>query len=171
MKNYVLLIMSFIFLMISSQSVSQNNDSSILKSEKPNFKIEFPSNYNLEESNIDKGLKSDLYRCEFNNDIYMLKYTEHKNPAVSGDNEVYMGASLESFITGIKATLINKSKIKYGKTTGLDAYLSLDNKSMNVFYRVLILKRTQYQIIVITKSKDKTVEINSFFNSFISPAK
>ena len=171
MKNYIISIISVIFLLTSFQSVSQNSNSFKLTNEKPNFVIDFPSNYNLEESHIDKGLKSELYRCEFNSDIFMFKYTEHKNPAVSGDNEVYMEASLESFITGIKGTLIKKSKIKLDKTSGLEAFLSLDNKNMNVFYRVLILKRVQYQIIVITKSQEKTTEINSFFNSFNSTTK
>ena len=101
----------------------------------------------------------------------MFKYKEHTNPADSADNRVYMDASSESFITGIKGTLIKKSDFKYNKTNGLEAYLSLDNKNMNVFYRVLILKRVQYQIIVITKSEEKTAEINSFFNSFNSNTK
>jgi hypothetical protein len=71
----------------------------------------------------------------------MLKYTEHKNPAISSGNPYYMDASLESFITGIKGTLQKRQSFKYGKYSGLEAFLNLDDKNLNVFYRVLIIDR------------------------------
>lgn len=175
MKNVLYLLFSTAFVLFSfaieAQKVQDKSDESdfILQKDDPSFIIKFPGVYKLEESKEEKGLKTELFRSELGNEVYMFKYTEHKNPAVSGDNKVYMDASLESFITGIKATLIKRSDFKYYKTTGLEAYLSLDNKNMNVFYRVLILDRVQYQFIVITKAEEKTAAIKNFFNYFICP--
>ncbi len=142
-------------------------DAFILKMEQPKFSIKFPASYKLEESSKDKGLKTELYRAVSGDNVYMLKYTEHKNPVVSADNEDYMQASIESFVTGIKGTLIKKDTFKYKKTKGTEVFLSLDGKNMNVFYRVLIIDKVQYQLIVITKAKVKTYSIKNFFNSFV----
>ena len=115
--------LSIISLLVLSVSLNAQkvNDKSlqsefILKSEKPNFSITFPAKYKLAETTTEKGLKKELYRAVQGNDVYMIKYTEHKNPAVSANNENYMDASLESFITGINATLIKKETFKYKKT-------------------------------------------------------
>lgn len=165
-------ILSVFFLVIAFFNVySQNsNDKNIsknfiLKSEKPKFKIIFPAAYKLEESRSEKGLKTELYRAVKYEDVFMFKYSEHKNPAVSSENKKYMEASLESFINGIKATLIKKSEFKQKKQKGTEAFLKIQDKNLNVFYRVLIVKNVQYQLIVITKSLQKSTEINSFFNS------
>ncbi len=167
-----LLILSLIIFSQFNLSAQKTNDNSkgtgvVLKMEQPNFSINFPTNFKLEESSKDKGLKTELYRAVSGDDVYMLKYTEHKNPAVSADNDTYMQASIESFVTGIKGTLIKKDTFKYKKTKGTEAFLSLDGKNMNVFYRVLIINKVQYQLIVITKAEAKTSAIKNFFASFV----
>jgi hypothetical protein len=170
-KNIILFLFNLFFILnlgLAQKERDVSNDTSVmLRNEDPAFIIKFPNQYSLKESNEDKGLKSERYESEFKGDIYMLKYSEHKNPAVSGDNRVYMDASLDSFITGIKGTLIQKNEFKYLKTNGLEAFLSIDGKNLYVFYRVLIVDRVQYQIIVITKSKEKTKETDQFFKSLI----
>lgn len=172
MKNHIILLL-FIALITFNDSFAQKerDDSSdtsfILRNEDPSFIIKFPSLFSLKESNEDKGLKSERYESVYNEEIYMLKYSEHKNPAISGDNKVFMDASLDSFVTGIKGSLMTKTEFKYYKTTGLEAYITIDGKNLNVFYRVLIIDRIQYQIIVITKSKEKNKEIDQFFKSLI----
>lgn len=172
---YLLVSLTFVlfFFTTEAQKVRDNSGESVfvLKKDNPSFMIKFPGKYKLEESKEETGLKTELFRYEIGNEVYMFKYTEHKNPAVSSDNKVYMDASLESFVTGIKGTLIKKTDFKYNKTNGLEAYLSLDNKNMNVFYRVLIIKKVQYQLIVITKAEEKNTVINNFFKSFICPVK
>jgi hypothetical protein len=96
----------------------------------------------------------------------MLKFSEHKSPAVSGDNRMFMDASLDSFVTGIRGSLMQKNEFKYMQTNGLEAFISLDEKNRFVYYRVLIIDRVQYQIIVITKTKDKSQDTDQFFKSF-----
>ena len=175
MKHFILSF-SLIFLLfnfsLQGQKTADNpNDTTYtLKLEKPSFMISFPGEYILEESSENNGLKTELYITMVNDEVYTLKYTEHKNPAISSGNPYYMDASLESFVTGIKGTLSDKKSFKYGKYSGLEAFLTLDDKNMNVFYRVLIIDRVQYQLIVITKSSEKTKMIKNFFNTFICPA-
>ncbi|MCD4792605.1 MAG: hypothetical protein K8R54_05180 [Bacteroidales bacterium] len=177
MKNVIYFVVSLILIfnsgIINAQKTHDNSGNSdfVLTKDKPSFTIKFPGKYKLEESKEEKGLKTEMFRSEIGNEVYMLKYTEHSNPAVASANEHYMDASLESFITGIKASLIKKSDFKFNKSKGLEAYLSLDNKNMNVFYRVLIIKKVQYQLIVITKAEEKNTVINNFFKSFICPVK
>lgn len=173
------LLVSILALFIISHShinAQKTNDHStttghVLKQENPNFSITFPVEYTLEESSSDKGLKTEFYRAVSGEDVYMFKYTQHKNPAISADNEVYMLASVESFVTGIRGTLQKKEKINFKKSTGMDAFLTIDDKNLNVFYRVLIINRVQYQLIVITKAEEKTSGIKNFFNSFKSSLK
>ncbi len=153
---------------LSAQKTEDNQKENVfvLKSDKPKFSIEFPAKYKLEESKTDNGLKTEFYRCEKNGNIFMFKYTEHENPAVSPDNKTYTEASLQSFIDGIKAELISKYYYKIKKQKGLEAFLKIPDKNLHVFYRITIVKHVQYQIIVITKSDKKTDDISSFFNSF-----
>ncbi len=172
MKNFLTL--SFVFFLIYSnvniaaQKVKDISSSSafVLKSEKPKFQITFPAKFKNEKNNIKNGLKSAFYRCAKNEDVFMLKFTEHKNPAVSSDNKVYTEASLESFTAGIHAALIKKYTFKEKKLNGLEAFMKIADKNLYVFYRLIIYKQVQYQIIVITKSDTKTDIINNFFNSF-----
>jgi len=172
MKNLtsILFLLYIIFAINLVQAQQSNNNISkktlIVKSDKPKFEITFPADYKLEESKTENSLETRLYRAVKNENVFMLKYTEHKNPAVSSDNQVYMNASLESFKNGIHADLIKKSEFKEKKEKGLEAFLKISDKDLYVFYRVLIIKHVQYQIIVITKVEDKTKEINQFFNSF-----
>ncbi|MCD6556533.1 MAG: hypothetical protein J7K64_05000 [Bacteroidales bacterium] len=172
MKNIfkIILVLFFFFNIFNSeaQKVKDTSDNSayLLKSEKPKFQITFPTNYKLEDSKTEKGLKTMFYRAVKNDDVYMFKFTEHKNPAVSPDNQVYMNASLESFVTGIHAELIKKFEFKEKKEKGLEAFLKIPDTQMNVFYRVLIVKHVQYQLIVITKAEEKTEEIINYFKSF-----
>lgn len=174
MKHLLFLLTTITFVLfsltINAQKVQDKSDF-ILQKDDPSFMIKFPGKFKLEESKEDKGLKTELFRTEIGNEVYMFKYKEHTNPAVSADNRVYMDASLESFITGIKGTLIKKSDFKYNKTNGIEAYLYLDNKNMNIFYRVLVIDKVQYQFIVITKAEEKNAVINKFFNSFNCPVK
>ncbi len=167
-KVFGLLFLLLNVFLMNAQKVSDSSEKSgfLLKSENPEYKIVFPTAYKLEESKTDKGLKTEFYRAVKDDNIYMFKFTEHKNPAVSSDNKVYLEASLESFINGIKADLIKKYEFKEKKQKGLEAFLTIPDKNLNVFYRVVIVKHVQYQIIVITKSKEKTAEISKFFNSF-----
>lgn len=157
--------------LLFSINIFAQNEAYKLKNEDLGFSIEFPAEYILAESNEDNGLKNYLYKSEFESDVFMFKFTEHKNPAVTGENIFFMDASVESFVTGIKGTLLKKFNFKYGKTSGTEAFLSLDNKNLNVFYQVIIIDRIQYQIIAITKHDDKTKTIDTFFNSFICPLK
>ncbi len=172
MKNFLTL--SFVFFLIYSnvniaaqkvKDISPNSDF-VLNSEKPKFQITFPGKFSTDENNTKNGLKSAFYRCVKNEDVFMLKFTEHKNPAVSSDNKVYTDASLESFTAGIHAALIKKYTFKEKKLNGLEAFMKIADKNLYVFYRLIIYKQVQYQIIVITKSDTKTDIINNFFNSF-----
>jgi hypothetical protein len=167
----IVLVILYLFILqtgFGQKERDASNDSLfILKNESPSFLVKFPAAYSLKESSIDNGLKSERYESVFNDDIYMLKYSAHKNAAVTGDNQVFMDASLESFVNGIKGTLIDKSTFKYYKTNGIEAFISIDEKNLYVFYRVLIIDRVQYQIIAITKSKEKTKAIDRFFKSLI----
>ncbi len=176
MKKMVLLIVTLPVLtclpLMAQKTVDNPNDSAyILKHIAPEFTIQFPNSYVLKESKEDKGLKSELYESVYEDDIFMLKYSEHKNPAVSSDNRVFMDASLDSFVTGIRGTLMNKNEFKYLQTNGLEAFISLDEKNRYVYYRVLIIDRVQYQIIVITKTKEKTQDTDQFFKSFNCPTR
>lgn len=172
MKHFNKFLSVFILIIFFSTVYSQkNNDYNAsnnftIKSEKPKFKITFLSEYKLEESKTEKGLKSEFYRAVKGENVFMFKYSEHKNPAVSSDNKIYMNASLESFMNGVGADLIKKYEFKVKKQKGLEAFLKIQDKNLNVFYRVIIVKHVQYQIIVITKTDKKTDEINNFFDSF-----
>ena len=176
MNKLLVSILALIIISYSNINAQKTNDNSkttshLLTQDNPAFSISFPDEYNLEESSNDNGLKTEFYRSVSGDNVYMFKYTQHKNPAVSSDNEVYMLASVESFVNGIEGTLINKEKIKYKKSNGMDAFLTIDDKNLNVFYRVLIINRVQYQLIVITKAEEKTSGIKNFFNSFNSLVK
>ncbi len=160
------LIINNLFINAQKDKNTPLNADYILKSENPKFQISFPGTYKIEDSKTENGLKTMFYRSVKNNDIYMFKYTEHKNPAVSSDNKMYMEASLESFINGIRADLIKKYEFKNKKQKGLEAFLKIPDKNLHVFYRVIIHKHIQFQLIVITKSEIKTPEINRFFTSF-----
>ncbi len=172
MKNFLTL--SFVFFLIygnvniAAQKVKNSSSDShfVLNSEKPKFQITFPGKFNTEENNTKNDLKSGLYRCVKSEDVFMLKFTEHNNPAVSSDNKVYTDAALESFTAGIHAALIKKYAFKEKKLKGLEAFMKIADKNLYVFYRLIIYKQVQYQIIVITKSNTETDEINNFFNSF-----
>ncbi len=166
--SLILLVSILLSFSLSAQktNVSTNNTSFKLKKEKPSFSINFPAEYKMEESSDNEGLKTELYRALLGNEVYMLKYTEHSNPVVSSDNETYMNASLQSFETGIKGTIQNSKKIKYNKIKGAEAFLSLDDKNMYVFYRVFIINKVQFQLIVISNEKEKTKNIKTFFESF-----
>ncbi|MCF6365194.1 MAG: hypothetical protein L3J35_03235 [Bacteroidales bacterium] len=173
------LLISILALVVFSQSniyAQKTNDNSkstgfVLKKNRPSFSIRFPSEYKLEESSENKGLKTEFYKSFLGEDIFMFKFSEHKNPAVSSDNEVYLNASVESFVNGVGGSIVNKDNIKYKKTNAIDAFITIDDKNLNVFYRVLIINHVQYQLIVITKSNDKTSVIQNYFNSFNSPVK
>ncbi len=173
MNKILFLILSAFLLNISISDAQKSKDTFsdnqfLLISKKPYFKINFPAQYKLEDSKTEKGLKTMFYKAVYKNDVYLFKFTEHKNPAVSSDNKAYMNASLQSFIDGINAELIKKYDYKDKKGKGMEAFLTIPDKNLNVFYRVTIIKHVQYQIIVITKSKDKTEEVTNFFNSFTS---
>ncbi len=159
-------IFTFLFFLFNLSNLAGQNAGFILKSDKPKFKISFPADYKLEESRKENGLKTELYKAIKNDNVYMFKYTEHKNPAVSSDNKMYMDASLESFSNGIQADLIKKYEFKQKKQKGLEAFLKISDKNLYVFYRVFIIKHVQYQIIVITKSEEKTPSVTNFFDSF-----
>ena len=163
---FTLTLLSCLPLMAQKMADNPNDTSFILKHSTPEFTIQFPNSYVLKESKVNNGLKSELFESEYMGDLFMLKFSEHKNPAVSGDNRMFMDASLDSFVTGIRGTLINKNDFKYLQNNGLEAYISLVESNRYVFYRVLIIDRVQYQIIVITKAKDKTQETELFFKSF-----
>lgn len=172
MKHFNKFLFVFLlFAIISSVFAQKTEDNSatqgfILKSVKPKFSITFPASYKQEEHTVENGLKTELYRAVKGDNVYMFKFTEHKNPAVSSDNKMYMEASLESFVNGIQADLIKKYDFKEKKQKGLEAFLKIPDKNLYVFYRVLIIKHVQYQIIVITKDMQKSIEINKFFASF-----
>ncbi len=166
--NLILLVSILLSFSLSAQNtnVSTKKTSFKLTKEKPSFSINFPAEYKMEESSDNKGLKTELYTALLGTDVYMLKYTEHSNPVVSSDNETYMNASLQSFETGIKGTIQNSKKIKYNKIKGTEAFLSLDDKNMYVFYRVFIINKVQFQLIVISNEKERNRKIKTFFDSF-----
>jgi hypothetical protein len=171
MKKYFFSVLSF-FLILNFSSVAQKTIDNlcdtcfVLKHQKHGFSVQFPGHYKLKETKEDKGLKSEWFEAIANDEIFMFKYSEHKNPAVSGDNQVYMDASLDSFITGIKGSLIKKSNLKYDKTNCLEALVSINEKNLNAFYRVMIIDHVQYQMIVITKKSEKSEAAEKFFKSF-----
>lgn len=178
MKNFKVLIsiLSIVIFTTFNIHAQKTNDKSgksffLLENNTAKFSIKFPANYKLSESSTENNLKTELYRAIKGKEVYMLKYEEHKNPAISSYNENYMEASLESFITGIGASLIKKEEIKQNKNKGTEAFLSLDGKNLNVFFRVFIINKVQFQLVVITKESKKTDEIKSFFNSFICKEK
>jgi hypothetical protein len=170
MKNSLISVLGIILLVIVSATSSHAQSVYKLESDKPSFSIVFPAEYSKVESSENEGLKNEHYRAEYNQDVYLFKFAEHKSPKVSGENTGYMQASLESFLTAVEGRLIKKNMFTFGESNGLDAFLTLEKKNMNVFYRVLIVDKVQYQIIVITKDEGKSRAVNNFFNSFISPA-
>jgi hypothetical protein len=88
------------------------------------------------------------------------------NPIVSIENEKYVRAALNAFIKGINAVLISDRVIEHNKIKGIEAELSVNNKDMNVFYRLFIVNKVQYELTVLTKLSAKNEEIDKFFNSF-----
>jgi len=173
MKKILSSILSLIILSQLNLSAQKTNDKSVdkkdfmLKHEKPNFSIKFPANYKFEESSKNKGLKNEMYRAVLNGDVFMLKFSEHKNPIVSEYNQEYLQASVDALAKGIKGSIIKTEKIDFFNHKGMEASISLNEKSLNVFSRIFIINKVQYEIIVITKSKLKTSLVNNFFNSFV----
>lgn len=174
--NNILTLLSILSFIIFSQlnlTAQKTNDKSgnkkafVLKHEKPNFSITFPASFKLEESSKTKGLKTELYTTILNDDVYMIKYTEHENPVISEYNQEYLKVSVDEFVRGIKGTLINSGNIEFLNHKGIEAYILLNEKNLNVFSRIFIVNKVQYEIVVIAKTKIKTSSINNFFNSFI----
>ncbi len=175
MKIILFLIAGFQFLTINTfaqnDNVVSNEMSFKLYHEKPTFSIKFPNSYFLKENDEVKSLITKHYESTYNNEVFILKFIEHKNHAVSSDNTIFMNTSLDSFVKGIKGDLIERDEFKYNKIKGVEAFLSIKGKDLNVFYRDIIIDRVQYQIIVITKAKIKSTEADNFFDSFTSTHK
>lgn len=146
---------------------SVNEQAFVLKHEKPNFSIKFPTTYKLQESSKNKGLKNEMYRSVNNGDVFMLRYSEHENPVISEYNQEFLQASVNALARGIKGTIVSTEKIEYKNHKGLEALISLNEKNLNVFSRIFIVNKVQYEIIVISSAKLKTSLVNNFFNSFV----
>lgn len=168
LKTPFLLTFFFLSIGLSAQKLNDklSENSYILDSEKPKFSITFPSKFKLSESKVEKGLKSEMYQSVKDGNIFMLTYSEHKNPAVSSENKMFTEASLNSFMKGTGSELIKKYEFKQKKQKGLEAVLKMKEKNLYIFYRVFIYKHTQFQLTVISNSPEKSEDVNNFFNSF-----
>jgi hypothetical protein len=151
-----------------SNIIAQNRNENLNRPEikNPECLVEFPTAFILEEQKDENGFKTELYKGVKDNVIYIFQYSEHMNPIVSIENEKYVRAALNAFIKGINAVLISDRVIEHNKIKGIEAELSVNNKDMNVFYRLFIVNKVQYELTVLTKLSAKNEEIDKFFNSF-----
>ena len=152
-------------------SAQKSNDVSekdvyILNSDKPKFSITFPGKYKLSDKKVQKGLKTELYQADKNGNIFMFQFSEHKNPVINAENNMYTEAALKSFADGIGAEIIKKYEFNEKKQKGLESFMKIPDKNLYIFYRIIIHKHIEFQLTVITKSQEKTEDINNFFSSF-----
>jgi hypothetical protein len=157
---FVIIIIFFV-----SKTISAQENNFIYKSDQGKCQITFPSEYKI-VSNIEANLPTTKVKADFNDNVYFLKFSIHKTDAVTEDNTIFVNSTAESFVSGIKGTNLEKTEIKTGNHAGIDMTVSMNDKPLFVHYRTFLANRIQYQYFVISKSKEKTEEINNFLNSF-----
>lgn len=164
MKSLKLAVFVLLILFLSIKISAQESDYAY-KSEIGKCQIIFPGNYS-ESSNFDVSIPYTKVKADFNDDVYYFKFSIHKTDAVLEDNAAFLNSTAESFVVGIKGTILEKKDIKLGKYPGKKLLVSMDNKPLFVHYETFVANHIQYQFFVISKSKDKTKEIKTFLNSF-----
>ena len=164
MKNYFL---TLFLAGLSLLSFTYNPTAKGFKftSEEGKFSIVFPSSFQSETITQENNTKTVKISAEAKNQNYMATYTIHQmemnNPGSLAQT------SLDAFVEAAKGTVQNQSEWKIKNNPGIKSIILLDGQDAKIEYRVIIVGKIQYQVIIVSPNKlwdQKAADV--FYKSF-----
>ena len=140
----------------------------IFTSKEADCKITFPAEPEYKKEESEEGI---LYKAtlEFEGQQYIFKaYTFRTNINLKNANqETLAKASMDGFTNGIKATSVYRKTWPYRGNLGLQAEIKAPDYLNTVYYKVIVIGQTRYEIAVLrAKGKLNNGGKNKFMNSF-----
>ena len=140
------------------------------KYESSEFKvsIQFPGDYeeNIKEKtgDDDKITRTLRVTCKYSGNSYTLNVTKH--PITFTDTKSLAQTSLTSFTNALNGELISQETYTQKGNDGLDATIYLSESDRYVHYRVILIDRFQYQLVIIDKKSSLSDDADDFMSSF-----
>ncbi len=134
------------------------------------FKISviFPSEFEeeIKEKTADNGdiTRTLKLKCKKGENTYMLNVTKH--PFNMTDAKGLAETSLEAFARGVKGDIRKQEIFTQKGHEGIDAKLYLSEQNKYVYYRIILVGRLQYQMVIMENNSTLSGNANDFLISF-----
>lgn len=103
-------------------------------------------------------------KCKSGDNTYILNVSKH--PMSLTDPKGLAETSVNSFVKAVNGELKSRELYTQKGNEGLDALIYMPAQSKYVHYRVILLNRLQYQVIVINNSESLSAADRDFLQSF-----
>lgn len=105
--------------------------------------------------------------CTLNTDLYMLSVTKH--PELLTEPLKLAEMSLHSFVKALNGEIKSQYSFYYDRFEGKEATIFMTEKNTYAHYRVLMVGKLQYQVIVVDGNEKLSTNVTDFFDSFKIP--
>lgn len=134
------------------------------KSSAGKMSITFPASFQEEESELESGTIMKI-SASVGNVIYYASYTQHEVDLV--DKEELAQVSLTAFVENTGGNIITQKEWVVKKNKGLEATIEIEESNTLLVYKVVLVGRIQYQLVVGSpKDEWNQNEADRFFRTF-----
>ena len=133
------------------------------KSKEGKVSIQFPAEYTESDASEEERI-SKTVTCTMKDKTYMLNFTVHSTK-IQNVKEA-LALSLATFSKELKADVKSEGEFNVKKNKGIDCVMYLPEFGMYGFYRVLVVEKYHYQILILSANEKKDADDDKFFKSF-----